>query len=280
MLPDAPPARPLRTAVVQSAARPLDIAANAREAAARCERAAAGGARLVVLSELHLTAYDVQGLADAPDSAVLSADDARSVLDDRLAPLAAATARHRLTVLVGAPVRHPDGRLTNSLLAVTPDGAVTVAYDKRHLWQDTEAALFTPGAPGPALLTVDGWRIGPGVCYDMSFPEHARAAALAGAHAVVYASAFAAGSEYRAAVYCRARALENTVYTVFANPLDGPLDRPCAGSSAVHAPDGTTLAEAAPGEDTVLVADLTPGRLADVRRHLRMLAELRTSAPA
>ncbi|ALV53439.1 carbon-nitrogen hydrolase family protein [Streptomyces althioticus] len=277
---DALPVRPLRTAVVQNAARPLDVAANAQETAARCERAAAQGARLVVLPELHLTAYDVRGLMDAPASAVLSADGARRVTDRRIAPLADATVRHRVTVVVGAPVRHPDGRLTNSLLAVTPDGAVTALYDKRHLWQDTEAALFTPGTGDPATLTVDGWRLAPGVCYDMSFPEHARAAALSGAHAVLYASAFAASTEHRAAVYCRARALENTVYTVFANPLDGPLDRPCAGSSAVHAPDGTTLAEAAPGEDTVLVADLSPGRLADVRRHLRMLAELRTSAPA
>ncbi|MFC7511932.1 nitrilase-related carbon-nitrogen hydrolase [Streptomyces thermocarboxydus] len=63
---DALPVRPLRTAVVQNAARPLDVAANAQETAARCERAAAQGARLVVLPELHLTAYDVRGLMDAP----------------------------------------------------------------------------------------------------------------------------------------------------------------------------------------------------------------------
>ncbi|MGW4081873.1 carbon-nitrogen hydrolase family protein [Streptomyces sp. NPDC004822] len=301
---DAPPPfplppHPLRTAVVQNAARPLAIADNARTAAARTARAAEAGARLVVFPELHLCAYDLQGLArviagDGPaaggavshadhvraaDAGVLRADHARRVDDDRLAPLARTAVARHATVLIGAAVRHPDGRLTNSLLSVAPTGDITVAYDKQHLWHDVEAVLFTPGTACPTLLTVDGWQLGLGVCYDMSFPEHARAAALAGAHAVVYSSAFATGTEYRAAVYCRARALENTVYSVFANPVGGPTDRPCDGTSAVHAPDGTTLAEAAPGQDTTVVADLTPDRLAQVRSYLRMLTEHREPAP-
>jgi predicted amidohydrolase len=288
---NALPARPLRTAVVQHAARPLDLAGNARAAAESAARAAASGARLVILPELHLCAYDLTGLARSlataagregagrdgrgADGPVLYADRARRVTDGRLAPLARTAARHRLTVLVGAAVRHPDGRLTNSLLSVGPTGDTTVAYDKQHLWHDQEAALFTAGEAGPVLLTVEGWILGEGICYDISFPEHARAAALAGAHAVLYPSAFATGTEHRAAVYGAARALENTVYAVFANTVGGPADRPCEGSSAVHAPDGTTLARAASGRDALLLADLTPEGLADIRSHLRMLQECR-----
>ncbi len=60
-------------------------------------------------------------------------------------------------------------------------------------------------------------------------------------------------------------ALENTVYSVFANPLNGPTDRPCDGTSALYAPDGSTLVRAAPAQDTTLLADLTPGALTEVR---------------
>ncbi|MGW5033781.1 nitrilase-related carbon-nitrogen hydrolase [Streptomyces nigra] len=74
-------------------------------------------------------------------------------------------------------------------------------------------------------------------------------------------------------------ALENTVYSVFANPLNGPTDRPCDGTSALYAPDGSTLVRAAPAQDTTLLADLTPGVLAEVRSCLRMLTEHREPAP-
>ncbi|MEU2298839.1 carbon-nitrogen hydrolase family protein [Streptomyces antibioticus] len=273
------PDTPLRVAAVQSAARPLRTADNARAAAAGAADAARRGARLVVLPELHLSAYDLPGLArhagDADDAAV-RADRARHVTDHRLTPLADIAVRHRITVVVGAAVRHPDGRLTNSLLAVHPGGSVTVPYDKQHLWHDEEAALFSPGTRD-AALTVDGWRLGLGVCYDMSFPEHARAAALAGAHALLYPAAFAAGTEHRAAVYLRARALENTVHTVFANPVGGPADRPCDGTSAVYGPDGGTLSRAPAGRDATILADLDPENLARVRGRLRMLAERRAS---
>ncbi|MEU0440275.1 nitrilase-related carbon-nitrogen hydrolase [Streptomyces sp. NPDC006186] len=271
------PESPLRIAVVQTAARPLDIAGNVRIAAGRAGHAARRGARVVVLPELHLCSYDLRRLARDDGAAAVRADRSGQVTDRRMEPLVRVAAHHRVTVLLGAAVRRPGGPLTNSLLAVEPDGTVSVPYDKRHLWHDEEAALFSPGSRA-STLSVDGWRLGLGVCYDMSFPEHARAAALTGAHAVLYPAAYASGTEHRAAVYLRARALENTVYTVFANPLGGPAHRPCAGSSAVYGPDGATVADAPAGEDTTLVADLDPKALAAVRRHLRMLAELRTAA--
>ncbi|MGW7298171.1 carbon-nitrogen hydrolase family protein [Streptomyces sp. NPDC054829] len=269
----------LRIAVAQTPARSLDLTGNARTAAAKAAQAARAGAGLVVLPELHLCAYDLPGLARHTYAATVHADEDRTVTDVRLSPLARAATEHAFTVLVGAAVRHPDGSLTNSLLAVDPGGGITVPYDKQHLWHDEEAALFTAGTR-PGVLTVGGRRLGLGICYDMSFPEHARAAAVSGAEALVYPAAFATGTEHRAAIYLRARALENTVYTVFANALDGPAQRPCAGAGAVYAPDGSTVAEAEPGADTILYADLTPKALSDTRRHLRMLAEYRASLSA
>ncbi|MFC9425495.1 carbon-nitrogen hydrolase family protein [Streptomyces sp. NPDC056987] len=271
------PAAPLRVAVAQTEAVSGDVAANARRAAALTVRAADRGARVVVLPELHLCGYDLPALAAAPDRYAVRADPGRTVADPRLDPLAEAAAAHSVTVLTGAAVRGADGALTNSVVACGPSGAPAVAYDKQHLWHADERALFSAGDRG-ASLTVDGWRLGLGVCYDMSFPEHGRAAALAGAHAYLCPSAFAAGNEYRAAVYLAARALENTVYAVFGNPVGGPPHRPCGGGTAVHGPGGREVARAATaGEETVL-ADLDPAELAGVRGLLHMLEECRASA--
>ncbi|MFJ2175845.1 carbon-nitrogen hydrolase family protein [Streptomyces sp. NPDC087851] len=274
------PSAPLRLAAVQTGAVSGDVAANARHAAALTVRAAGEGAGVVVLPELHLCAYDLPALAAAPGRYAVRADSGRTVTDPRLDPLAEAAAAHDVTVLTGAAVLGADGALTNSLVVCGPSGPPTVAYDKQHLWHADERALFSAGEPGNrgADLTVDGWRLGLGVCYDMSFPEHGRAAALAGAHVYLCPSAFAAGNEHRAAVYLAARALENTVYAVFSNPVGGPPHRPCGGGTAVHGPGGRTVARAATaGEETVL-ADLDPVELAEVRGLLHMLEECRTAS--
>ncbi|WP_329065611.1 carbon-nitrogen hydrolase family protein [Streptomyces sp. NBC_01429] len=161
-------------------------------------------------------------------------------------------------------------------MAFDPTGTVTVVYDKRHLWHADERGLFTPGGRDAVVLAVGGWRLGLGICYDISFPEHGRAAALAGAHVYVCPSAFAAGNEHRAEIYLAARALENTVYALFVNPVGGPPHRLCGGRTAVHGPDGRAIGRAGTSREEILLADLRPGALAEVRGFLRMLEEHRT----
>jgi predicted amidohydrolase len=268
------PAEPLRLAAVQAAAVPADVAANVRTAASLTVRAASEGARVVAFPELHLSAYDLPALQRDPNRCPVPADPNGCVVDRRLDPLVEIAAEHGVVVLVGAAVRHPDGTLTNSLLAVDSAGAAA-AYDKQHLWQDDEARLFRAGDRG-RVLTVADWRFGLGICYDTSFPEHARTAALAGAHVYLCASAFATGCEYRAAIYLAARALENTVYGVFVNPVAGPPHRPCSGGTAVYAPDGTTTGRVPVDREEVLLVDLVPTEIARVRSFLRMLAEVGT----
>jgi predicted amidohydrolase len=225
---------------------------------------------VVVFPELALCGYDLPALA-AYERLTVAADPSGTVSDPRLAPMADAAASGAAVVLAGAAVRRPDGALTNSVLSFGSTG-VRVVYDKQHLWHDDEARLFRPGGRG-ATVTVDDWSFGLAICYDVSFPEHARAAALAGAHAYLCPSAFVAGREHRAAIYLAARALENTVYTVFVNPVGGPPDRPCAGTTAVYGPDGTTTGTTTQAE-TVLLVDLDPAELQRVRGFLRMLAEV------
>ncbi|MEE3917811.1 carbon-nitrogen hydrolase family protein [Micromonospora sp. BRA006-A] len=75
--------------------------------------------------------------------------------------------------------------------------------------------------PPGATLEVDTWRLGLGVCYDGCFPEHARAAARDGAHGYLCPSGYLAGSAHRRDLYYAARALDNTMYVVFANAVGG-----------------------------------------------------------
>lgn len=272
---ELPPA-PLRLAVVQTEATPGAVGENVRRTAGLVADAAAHGARVVVLPELHLCAYDLQTLAAAPTDCEIVTDESGVITDKRLEPLAEVAARTGTLVLTGAATRRPDGRLTNSVVAAESSGTVSAVYDKQHLWHADEAQLFTAGEGG-AALEADGWRLGLSVCYDLSFPEHARAAALSGAHVYLCLGAFASGNEHRAAIYLAARALENTVYSVFANPVGGPATRLTRGGSGVYAPDGTLVADAGTDKEGTVLAELDPSRMAEVRNVLRMLSEQRAA---
>jgi predicted amidohydrolase len=250
------PLQPLRVAAVQTASVAGDVAANVATATDWVWRAAAEGARAVVLPELFLTGYD-------PDT--WSDDDAFVRLpDERLSPLADAARETATVVLAGAAVhdRPGDGRAIG-LLAFQPDGDVVVAYRKQHLW-GVECRFFTAGRSGTDL-DVDGWRLGLAVCYDGCFPEHARAACDAGALAYVCPSAYVVGSEHRRDLYYAARALDNGCYALVAGLVGRCGAMQLSGGTSVYDPQGRAVARVESGEG-VAVADLDLASVEEARR--------------
>ena len=269
---DALPAIPLTVAAGQAEPVPGEVAGNAVTAARLVERAGDAGASVVVLPELFLPAYHPPTLRADPAGTDVAADDGGRVDDPRLDPLRVAARDRRSVVVVGAAVRHPAGRRTCSSLVVDRSGRVSAGYDKQHLCGPDEKALFTPGERGTTLL-VDGWRLALGVCYDGCFPEHGRAAAADGAHGYLCPSGYLVGSEHRRDLYYAARALDNTMYVVFANPVGGSKPWRFNGGAAVYDPEGRPLGRAADHGEAVVVGRLDPAELVRVRDAHSMLAD-------
>lgn len=269
----------LRVGAGQAAAEPGDLAGNAATAARLVATAAADGVRLLVLPELFLPGYHPPTLAADPSRCEVTADDAGAVTDPRLDGLATAASTHRIAVLVGAAVRAADGGRYLAALLVGPDGSIRDAYHKRHLCGVEETDLFVPGTEA-TTLTVHGWRLGVGICYDGCFPEHARAAARAGAHAMLYPTAYVVGGEHRRDLYYPARALDNTMFVVFSNAVGGADPWRFNGGSAVYDPEGRALVRAPDTGETVLVADLDPVLLAATRGAQTMLVDAALAEPA
>jgi predicted amidohydrolase len=265
---------PIRVAAVQAEAVPGDVPANVATAARLVGQAAAAGATVVVLPELFLSAYHPPVLTAQPTTDLV-ADADRAIVDPRLDPLRVAARENRAVVVVGSPVRHADGRRTCSSLVVDRSGTVTAAYDKQQLWGPDEQALFVAGEHG-ATVTIDDWRFGLGICYDGCFPEHGRAVALAGADGYLIPSGYVVGSEHRRDVYYAARALDNTMYVVFANSVGGPPPWTFNGGAAIYEPEGRAVVRAPDVGEYVVVADLDPAHIGAVREAHSMLTDRRT----
>ncbi|MEU8283659.1 carbon-nitrogen hydrolase family protein [Micromonospora sp. NPDC048905] len=219
----------MRLAVAQPLCVPLDVAQNARTHAAAVR---AAGARVVVFPELSLTGYELE----AP---VMPVDD------PRLAPLVEACAETGTLALAGAPVAGDH----IAVLAVTGAG-VTLAYRKMCLGA-AEARRFRPG-DAPAVLDVDGWRVGLAVCKDTGVTAHAERTAALGID--VYAAGVAQSARDAAVMDQRAHriATAHRVWVAvasFAGSTGGGFTE-AAGRSGVWTPEGEVVARAGtePGE--------------------------------
>jgi 5-aminopentanamidase len=243
---------PLRVAAAQAESVSGDVETNVATAVRLVREAAVSGAGLVVLPELFLTGYHPAGWV---------AESFVTVGDPRLEPLAGAAARTGAVVLAGAALHDGDQRPTISLLAF--DGAVSHVYDKQHLF-DEERSVFAPGRHG-STISLHGWEIGLGICYDGCFPEHARAAAADGAQVYVCPSAYYTGTTHRRDLYYAARALDNGIYVVFSGLAGRCGDRDFNGGSAVYDPEGRVVVrlDEAPG---IACADLDPAEVDRARK--------------
>ncbi|MEU8301537.1 carbon-nitrogen hydrolase family protein [Micromonospora sp. NPDC048909] len=226
----------MRLAVAQPPCVPKDVAANAGAHAAAVR---AARARVVVFPELSLTGYEL-------DAAVVAADD------PRLAPLVEACAETGTLALAGAPV--PGEHI--GVLAVDGGGAA-VAYRKMWLGGD-ENRRFVAG-DRPAVLEVDGWRLGLAVCKDTGVPEHAAKTAALGIDAYLAGMVEAAQDASVPAERARRIATEHRVLVAvasFAGPTGGGY-ADTAGRSGIWTPQAALAARAgsAAGEIVRAVLD-------------------------
>lgn len=232
-------------------------------------RCADDGATLVVCPEaaMHGFGRPADSLADVAEP-----------LDGRfVTALQAVAAGRGITVVAGMFERGESALPWNTVVAVGPSGLLG-RYRKLHLfdaagWRESDR-LAGAAVDGEALLVFDcdGLRVGVLTCYDLRFPELARALVDNGATALAVPAAWVAGplKEDQWRVLLRARAIENGTW-VLAAGQPGP---DYAGRTAVVDPAGVEVAACGSGEGSV-VTDLEPGLVAAVRAGMPSLGHRR-----
>jgi len=252
-------------ALYQATARPGDTAHNLSLLERAAASAATSGARLLVLPELFLSGYRL----DERLAVVAEPLDGPSV-----ARLKEISARHELALVVGLPER-ADGRLYNAAVAIDARGHVAGRYRKIHLFGPDEPRFFTAGTE-PCVVDLDGMRVGLAICYDIEFPEVARALVRAGAEMICVPTANMHPYVSVPTTLVRARALENGVPVIYANHCGscGPLQ--FTGDSCIVAYDGNDRARAGDGNAVLSCEahDLFPRTESDPLRSTQ-LADLR-----
>lgn len=250
----------LQVSLVQEASA-LDPAVN-RD---RLDALVPSGSDLVVLPEAFARDFGEAGSDVSPYA---------EGLDGPFGSELARVARERGTTVVAGMFEVSDDptRPWNTLLV---RGGVEASYRKVHLYDSfgyRESDRLLAGELVPTVVEVGGFRVGLMTCYDLRFPELARALVDEGAEVLVVPAAWVAGprkvDHWRTLV--RARAIENTVFVVAAGQ-PGPR---YSGHSLVVDPMGDVLAEA-DDDAAVVTATLERSALDEARRTNPSLANRR-----
>lgn len=259
-----------------------DLAANLETCKSLTAKAAADGARLVVLPEC----FSFLGRGERDKLAIAEPTDGEGPIMTMLRDTAA---KHGVWIVGGGtPERIPGDpkRTFNTALAIDPRGEVVARYRKIHLFDvdipgGTTLRESDATAAGDEVVVVemDGAKVGLSICYDLRFAHLYRALAHDGADVLAVPAAFTRiTGQAHWHVLNRARAIENGAF-VLAPCQFGTLagGAECYGHSLIIDPWGRVLADGGE-EEGFIVAELDLAEVEAARARIPSLTHDRPIA--
>ena len=190
---------------------------------------------------------------------------------------------HGIAVVAGVFEPGPGQLVYNTAVMFDERGSLAAAYRKIHLFDalgQRESAQVAAGDE-PVVTELGGLNVGVLTCYDIRFPEHARALIARGADLIVVPAGWAAGlfKEEHWVTLIRARAIENTVWVAAADQVPDPAEPPTraptgSGRSMLVDPMGTVRLDLGPRRE-IAVGNVDTAITAEVRAALPSLEHRR-----
>jgi predicted amidohydrolase len=224
---------------------------------------------LLVFPELFLTGYMIR------DKVRELAEPINGKYVTELAKLAK---KHKRALLFGMPERDltQRGRIYNSAVFIDKKGNIN-AYRKFHpvnFGPFEEKRYFYEGSELP-LFKVEDVTLGVIICYDIFFPELAKAYALSGVDLIIDISAAPTVSRPFFEIMIPARAVESTVFFAYSNLIGPEKNMTFWGGNTIVTGRGEPLAKGKYFEEDDVIADLNPQDLSFVRSQRPTLRDSR-----
>ncbi|WLH53058.1 carbon-nitrogen hydrolase family protein [Pseudomonas tolaasii] len=255
----------MKVEFAQLAGRDNDTAYNLERALAAIA-ACAADTQLIVFPETHLTGFP---------SAETVAEVAEPLDGPTLQAVIQASRAQDIAVVIGM-IESDGGQFYNTTVLITPEG-IALRYRKTHLWP-LERGVVNPGDRYATCLW-KGVRVGLLICYDIEFPETARALGQLGGQLLLVTNGNMDpyGPTHRTAIMARAQ--ENQAFALMVNRVEeGDGDLMFAGGSALVDPFGSLLFEAG-REEGQFTVELDLDQLAAARKDYRYLDDQRLKLP-
>ena len=269
----------MKVGLVQQA-NTADRAANIEKLQRHIRQAAAEGAELVVLQELHNGLYFCQ----TEDTTLF--DQAEPIPGPSTELFGALAKELGIVLVLSLFERRAPGLYHNTAVVLERDGSIAGKYRKMHIPDDPayyEKFYFTPGDLGFEPIDTSVGRLGVLVCWDQWYPEAARLMAMRGAELLIYPTAIgweSSDTEEEKArqlgawvTVQRGHAVANGLPVISVNRTGHEPDPSGQtngiqfwGNSFVAGPQGELITTLPNDEETVRVVEVDKQRSEQVRR--------------
>jgi predicted amidohydrolase len=253
----------MKVAIVQHDIVWEDAAATRAHVAPMIAKAAADGARLIVLSEMFATGFSMRPERIAEDEGGPSEQF-----------LLESAREHDAYLIASVAQRGADGRYRNNAIVAAPDGTVS-RYAKIHPFSYAGEDKHYDAGSQHLTVQVDGFRLSVFVCYDVRFADEFWVLADASDGYVVVANWPDTRREHWRTLL-RARAIENQAYVIGVNRVGTAKSLVYVGDSAVISPLGEVLVECSDGE-AVVNTEVDAATVSLTRRTLPFLPDRRNN---
>lgn len=257
-----------------------DIPANIQKLQDNIRKAAAMGAELVVLQELHNGLYFCQ----TENTEIFN--QAEPIPGPSTETFGKLSKELGIVLVLSLFERRAPGLYHNTAVVLEKDGSIAGKYRKMHIPDDPayyEKFYFTPGDLGFEPIDTSVGRLGVLVCWDQWYPEAARLMAMRGAEMLIYPTAIGWEStdteeekkrQLNAWITVqRGHAVANGLPVITVNRTGHEPDPSGQtngiqfwGNSFVAGPQGELLAEFTNEQEEVRVVEVDKNRSENVRR--------------
>lgn len=257
-----------------------DIPANIQKLQDNIRKAAAMGAELVVLQELHNGLYFCQ----TENTEIFN--QAEPIPGPSTETFGKLAKELGIVLVLSLFERRAPGLYHNTAVVLEKDGSIAGKYRKMHIPDDPayyEKFYFTPGDLGFEPIDTSVGRLGVLVCWDQWYPEAARLMAMRGAEMLIYPTAIGWEStdteeeknrQLNAWITVqRGHAVANGLPVITVNRTGHEPDPSGQtngiqfwGNSFVAGPQGELLAEFTNEQEEVRVVEVDKSRSENVRR--------------
>ncbi|MDX2496059.1 MAG: carbon-nitrogen hydrolase [Desulfuromusa sp.] len=159
---------------------------NNEKSIQQISQAAAQGAKLVILQELHSSHYFCQ------TENIANFELAENIPGETTQRFANLAKKLGIVLVISLFEKRTPGIYHNTAVVLEKDGNIAGTYRKMHVPDDPgyyEKFYFTPGDLGFNPIITSVGKLGIMVCWDQWYPEAARLMALAGAKILIYPTA-------------------------------------------------------------------------------------------
>lgn len=219
---------------------------------------------VAILPEMWTTGYSIGKLSEQAER-----------LDGEVAKRLTRIAQEKnMHIVAGSMATEIDGEFYNTTLVFAPNGELIDTYSKVHLFSLFNEQDIVSAGKERKVVDIAGISSGLAICYDLRFPEFARAMALDGAKVLYLPAQWPSVRGYAWELLNKASAAFNQMYVCAVNCAGVFKGQEFYGHSMVVSPLGEVIAMAGTQEE-ILYVEFDIEAVNKARTSMSMLQDLR-----